>query len=335
MEPSDVLIIGAGISGLICATELKATGHSVRLLDKGRGVGGRMATRQMAGGRLDHGAQYFTVRDPRLQAYVDVWLEAGVIKKWFTHLPEDSSPEGYPRYCGVQGMTDVPKFLARDLELHNSQQVTELSRDSDLWIARTATGDSFLARHLVVTAPLPQALNLLDTSGLRYANGDAEALRAVCYERGLAALLVLRGPSGLAKPGGRKIHSGPLTWMADNQQKGISPELTTVTLHASAEFADAHWDSSDAVRGPLMLAAAAPYLQSEVMECSCHRWGFTRPVNPWPEPYYQNAGLQLTLAGDSFGGARVEGAVLSGIEAAAAVGLARAEATIGSVASLD
>lgn len=319
MQPTDVLIIGAGISGLLCATELRQAGLSVCLLDKGRGLGGRMATRRMGGGRLDHGAQYFTVRDARFQKYVDTWLAAGVVKKWFAHLPEDTNPNGHPRYCGIDGMTDAPKYLARDLDVHRSQQVTELSRDMDLWIVRTAAGDSFLAKHLVITAPLPQALNLMDTTGLRYANGSTDSLRAVSYERGLATLAILDGPSGLPQPGGIKVESGVLTWIADNQQKGISPDVSAVTLHATHAFADEHWDNNDKSRGSLMLDAAKPFLKSEVVEYSCHRWGFTKPTNPWPEPYFQNPGLQLTLAGDSFGGNRIEGAALSGLEAAGAV----------------
>jgi len=319
MTPTDVLIIGAGISGLLCATELRKAGKSVRVLDKGRGLGGRMATRRMAGGRLDHGAQYFTVRDSRLQAYADQWLEAGVIKEWFRHLPEDSNPDGYPRYCGITGMTDAPKYLAKELDVQTSEQVTELSRDTDLWIARTTAGDCFLGRHLVITAPLPQALNLLDMTGLRYANGQTDALRAVRYERGLATLAILDGASGLPSPGGMKIHEAPLTWIGDNQQKGISPDVSAITIHADAAFAEKHWDSPNEVRGPLMLEAAMPHLKAKAIEYNCHRWGFTKPINPWPEPYFQNAGLKLTLAGDSFGGARIEGAAISGLEAAAAV----------------
>ena len=61
-------------------------------------------------------------------------------------------------------MTDAPKHLANELDVCNSQQVIELSRDADLWTARTASGDFFLAKHLVITAPLPQAINLLDTT---------------------------------------------------------------------------------------------------------------------------------------------------------------------------
>ena len=121
MQATDVLIIGAGISGLLCATELRKADKSVRILDKGRGLGGRMATRRMAGGRLDHGAQYFTVRDSRLQAYADDWLAAGIIKEWFRNLPEDSDTDGHPRYCGTTGMTDVPKHLAKELDASGHQ----------------------------------------------------------------------------------------------------------------------------------------------------------------------------------------------------------------------
>lgn len=319
MNATDVLIIGAGISGLLCATELCKADKSVCILDKGRGFGGRMATRRMSGGRLDHGAQYFTVRDSRLQAYADDWLEAGIIKEWFRKLPEDSNTDGYPRYCGINGMTDVPKYLAKELNVCNSQQVIELSRDAGRWIACTASGDSFSSKHLVITSPLPQTIKLLDATGLNYAKGASDSLRAVRYECGLATLAILDGVSGLPEPGGIKIYEAPLTWIADNQQKGISPDVSAITIHADADFAEAHWDSPNEVRGPLMLDAAASYISANVLEYDCHRWGFTTPINPYSDPYFQNEGLELTLAGDSFGGARVEGAALSGIEAAEAI----------------
>lgn len=315
----DVLIIGAGISGLLCATELRKRGLSARVLDKGHGVGGRMATRRMAGGRLDHGAQFFTVRDARLQAYADQWLAAGVIKEWFRHAPEDSNPEGHPRYCGINGMTDVAKFLAKDLDVQTGQQVSELFWNGDRWSVGTGLGEPFSARHLVITAPLPQALALLDATELDYAGGAMAGLRAVKYAKGLAALVILDGPSGLPEPGGMKLEGAPLTWIADNQMKGISPNVSAVTIHADANFAAVHWDSPDEVRGTFMIEAAKFLLKAEVVEYSCHRWGFTLPLTPLTVPCFCNAELKVTLAGDAFGGPRVEGAALSGIEAAGSV----------------
>ena len=68
-----------------------------------------------------------------------------------------------------------------------------------------------------------------------------------------------------------------------------------------------------------MLDAAAPYIKAKVLSYNCHRWAYTTPINPWYEPFYRNASLRLTLAGDSFGGPRIEGEALSGIQAASAI----------------
>lgn len=319
MSHRDVLIIGAGISGLLCATELQRAGLSVRVVDKGRGFGGRMATRRMAGGRLDHGAQFFTVRDSRFQSYVDEWIEAGVVREWFRHSPKDSNPEGYPRYRGVNGMTDAPKFLAQSLEVSRSERISELSREVDYWLARSESGAQFSAGYLVLAMPLPQALSLLDTTGLNYAGGDEAGLRSVRYAKGLTTMAILNGPSALPDSGLVQLVQSPLALVADNQIKGISPDVHAVTIHADAAFAERHWDSPNEVRGPLMIEAAAPWLGSKVVEYNCHRWGFTTPLNPWHENHYTKHSLSLTLTGDSFGGARIEGAAISGIEAAAAV----------------
>ena len=44
----DIVIIGAGMSGIACARALRKAGAPVRLIDKGRGIGGRVATRRVA-----------------------------------------------------------------------------------------------------------------------------------------------------------------------------------------------------------------------------------------------------------------------------------------------
>jgi predicted NAD/FAD-dependent oxidoreductase len=317
MDTQDVLVIGAGITGLICASELQAAGQRVLVLDKGRGPGGRMSTRWgMGEARIDHGAQFFTVREARWGKWVERMRAAGVVKEWFRQAPWDNNPAGYPRYCGVDGMNAVPKYLAADLELVRSCRIVSLQRVEGIWIAESGEGERYAGRELVLSAPLPQAWTLLNTSGLQWADDATRAvLEQVRYEKGLAALVRLKGASAVPAPGCLKPETGALVWIADNQQKGISPE-PALTLHASAAFAEEHWDSPDAERGGLMLAAAEQWLGSEVAEFSCHRWGYTLPLNPYEKDCYRNAALNLTLAGDAFGGPRVEGAALSGIAAA-------------------
>jgi predicted NAD/FAD-dependent oxidoreductase len=43
-----------------------------------------------------------------------------------------------------------------------------------------------------------------------------------------------------------------------------------------------------------------------------HRWKFSEPITVFPEPCVWLEELGLGFAGDAFGGARVEGAALSG-----------------------
>ena len=77
-----VAVIGAGLAGLICAERLIRQGWPVTVFDKGRGPGGRMATRRADDLRFDHGAQYFTARDQRFRDRVDAWVHDGVVALW-------------------------------------------------------------------------------------------------------------------------------------------------------------------------------------------------------------------------------------------------------------
>lgn len=78
----DCLIIGAGIAGLLGARVLADRGHRVCVLEKGRGFGGRMATRRRDGAVFDHGAQFFTARDKRFQRWAEQWLALGIVAPW-------------------------------------------------------------------------------------------------------------------------------------------------------------------------------------------------------------------------------------------------------------
>ena len=84
MSPQDVVIVGAGLAGVACARELRAAGRSVRILDRGRRPGGRMASRRLldVDRPVDLGASYFTVSDPGFAAVVDDWQARGLAAPW-------------------------------------------------------------------------------------------------------------------------------------------------------------------------------------------------------------------------------------------------------------
>ena len=122
-EAKRCLIIGAGIAGLLAARTLQERGLQVTVLDKGRGVGGRMATRRIGSAVFDHGAQFFTARDPRFQALVNSWLAAEVAAEWCRGFagPEGvRQDDGHPRYRGrllrfrsIAGVLRNPPYCIR------------------------------------------------------------------------------------------------------------------------------------------------------------------------------------------------------------------------------
>src|ERR687885_2141703 len=94
-----VVVVGAGIAGTACARALRGAGIRVRVLDRGRRVGGRMALRRERTGDVEHvvdiGASYFTVSDPAFGAVVADWRSRGLAREWtdtFRVLHADGGP---------------------------------------------------------------------------------------------------------------------------------------------------------------------------------------------------------------------------------------------------
>lgn len=127
-----VVIIGGGLSGLMAARTLKENGvDDVLIIEKARSVGGRLATRRIENGRVDHGAQFFTVRTHSFQSIVEQWLAAGWVRKWFG--------DNHPRYLSDGGMNALAKHLAQGTDALLNTRVTELKKD-DQYILKTEDG---------------------------------------------------------------------------------------------------------------------------------------------------------------------------------------------------
>lgn len=72
MADVDVAIVGAGLAGLACARTLHRAGRSVRVLESGDAVGGRVRTDEVDGFLLDRGFQVMLTGYPELRANVDL-----------------------------------------------------------------------------------------------------------------------------------------------------------------------------------------------------------------------------------------------------------------------
>jgi predicted NAD/FAD-dependent oxidoreductase len=327
-EPVDVLVIGAGIAGLLAAHRLVDAGRRVIIVDKGRGVGGRLATRRIGDGVFDHGAQFFTSSDARFAAEVASWRSAGVVEQWFDErLEPDGSTvaDGHPRWRGTSGMTAIAKHLAGDLDVRTSTRVASIhvasidvdTAEENCWRVVIEDGSELLARALLLTPPVPQTLELLAAGGVELEPGDRADLDGVAYHPCVAVLALLDGPSGLPEPGALRPAGEPLDWVADNQRKGISP-VPAITVHAGPDTSRRLWDLPDDVVVAELLAAV-PGLGARAVPggTQVQRWRYARPETLRDEKSKELLGLPpAVLAGDAFAGARVPGAAASGWTAA-------------------
>lgn len=356
-KKTKVLIIGAGLTGLTAATKLKTEGFEVIVLDKGRGVGGRLASRRIGEATFDHGAQFMTARDPDFSQFISEWEKQGAVTEWFRRT--EGSSEAHIRWRGVPSMTGIAKNLAKHVHVQLSTRIVslELCEDYDKgfaigqigWRAQTEAGEEIYADIVILTAPVPQSLSLIDGGNSIIPSDIRASLQAIRYESCIAVMAVLNGFSALTKPGGLVGPSDQIAWIADNYLKGVS-KIPAITIHADAAFSKKHWNEDRREIGKNLIAAAQNYLGSSVSEYQVHGWLYSKPVHvslgrciaTWAtgaDGPFSNAtsgtkmlsggeasqaakqsgvrSAAILFAGDAFSGSRVEGAFLSGQAAAA------------------
>ncbi len=331
-DPADDLtvVVGAGIAGLTAARDLARAGRRALVVDKGKSVGGRLATRRMGDASLDHGAQFFTARSPEFVAEVDRWLAAGVAAEWCRGFEAD---DGHPRYRGAPSMNGVAKHLADEARAAGAEIATGRRAQSviDVGTHWSVTYDGFTrvpddAGAVILTPPTPQTIELLTSGGVALDAADRAILDGLGYEPVLALLVRLEradtAAPDLGDAGARQWPDGdPFTFVADNAAKGISAE-PAVTLHVAHARSRALWDATDdEVWAELGAAVDELVAPATVVERQVKRWRYAAPTVARSEPCLiaRTAPGPLIVAGDGFADAKVEGAWRSGAAAAETV----------------
>ena len=322
---TDVLIVGAGLCGLMAANVLAAGGQRVTVLDKATSVGGRLATRRSGPGRADHGAQFFTVRSAEFAAWVQHWIDAGLVYQWSTGWSDgslaQSKNDGHPRYAVAGGMKALAKHLAAQAmtagaTILTATRASAASITQDGWHVLTEQGQELTARQLLLTSPVPQSLALLDAGQTALATDERAALEQIRYAPCLVGLFRVEGEVHLPGPGALQQPGAAITWIADNQRKGISPDAQLITMHAGPEWSAAHYDASDGQLLAEFEQALQPFLGdgAQVRDAQIKRWRYSQPTVLHPAPFlHAKTSPPLYFGGDAFGSPRIEGAALSGL----------------------
>jgi renalase len=347
---SNIAVIGAGIAGLACARTLVKAGHRVTVFEKSDGVGGRMASCDTPFGTFDHGAQYFTVRDPRFERALATAPQAR--KPWSANavrvldslgrVAEAALASREPHWVGTPSMDAIPRQWAQPVAAQGALQLqTRVGRierdalDGSRWQLQTiGAGDSAHADSVhvysgfdavVLAIPAALACGLLRQSGL--APAYAERVQAVdvapCWT------LMLAFPQA-AQP--NLTHLGPqwnaalsthhrVAWLARESSKPGRTAVERWTVQASAAWSQEHLeDDAGRVQAKLLKAfGEITGIRAEPSFAQVHRWRWAKTASPLGVSHLWDAAKGIGLCGDWCLGHRAEDAFVSGLELALAV----------------
>jgi renalase len=321
------VVVGAGIAGLIAARRLQKSDWDVVVLEKSRGLGGRMATRRIEPATFDHGAQYFTMHSMFFRSLVETLQDEDLVKGWcrgFLNTDRQLILDGYQRFFAPEGMSSIAKFIAKPLTVKKQTLVTRITQAESTWQIDTESPEGnpvFEADALILTAPVPQSLKLLSSAeNLELSEKQQTQLKNLKYDPCITLMAVLDGPSGLSEPGAIRVEDpmSPVMWIADNAQKGLS-KTPSITVHGTPHFSRKHWKIPREEAGALLWQGARRYISAQALTQVTHGWRFAQPQDVHEEKSFGvETRLPLRLAGDCFGDIHnlIEGAALSGLDAA-------------------
>jgi renalase len=305
-SPAPVTVVGAGIAGLACARALDERGRAVRVLDRGRRAGGRMASRTIGGRAVDLGASYLTAADGSpFATLVEGWVDRGLARPW-TDTFAVAGPDGVRdrttgplRYGAPSGLRSLVLDLAGGLDVVQDRTVARVTAGPEV--------DGEAVPAAVLAMPGPQAARLLDA--------DGEAGRLVAAERWLPSLAVVLGWPARRWPAdlhGAFVHDSPVVdWIADDGDRR-GDGAAVLVAHTTADLAAQHLESPDAAVPDVVAAVrSALGIDEEPEWTAVHRWTFARPAAPRDEPFGLVGGIGL--CGDGWHApAKVESAWSSG-----------------------
>lgn len=316
-------IIGAGMAGLTLARSI-GDAASVRIFEKSRGVGGRMATRRMDDLSYDHGAQYFTVRDDRFRDALLAARAGGLIEAWngqVASLGKDGlsgkPTSGSTRYVGVPSMNALPKSLAAGLDIQQECEVGTVSGEPGSWFVTTRDRTEGPFDWVVTTAPAPQSAVILPA---RFAHHDKIGTVRMngCFT------LMAELPNGAQIPfAAAHVEDPVINWISLNSSKPGRPASPCLVVNSNAGWADLHIEMPLEEVKQQMIEAIRRYVNfgaQDAGSATVHRWRYANVERAVGEPYLLDRDLQLAACGDWCIAGRVEAAFLSATALAETLG---------------
>jgi len=324
-EGKRVAIIGAGIAGLSCATRLQALGYEVDLFEKSHGPSGRMSTRHGDGWSADHGAQYFTARDPLFIKEVHSWLKHDVARIWHPHIEVFESGQWHQsqsietRFVGYPSMNSPGKHLAQSLNIHYEQTIEAIKYQHNQWHLSSKESGEHTKRFDWISLALPAPQTRILAKVLLK---DIDTITSNANMKACWTVMVRFQVKPPVSFDAAFINQQIISWMSRNNSKPGRSGIESWTIHANPQWSEEFIELPKEEATALILKCANTLgLDCQNAEISTHKWryasGFASPI----PGSYMHPELKLSICGDWLNGGRVEGAWTSGYQLANQISL--------------
>ena len=301
MKNQTIAIIGSGVSGLACAVKLKQAGLEPIVYDKGRNIGGRLATRRTTNDlQFDHGAQYMTAKTAEFRRVLNAAQINGMVGQWDFN--------NRVRYVGMPGMNGLAKFMSVGLDVRQGVQVCSVDETADGYSIKTGN-QTVSANKLVLTIPGPQIIELL---------GDQHPLTSELANveiQPCLTLMVAFDSKAPIKFVARQESEDTISWLAMDSSKPGRTTQNCWVAHASPTWSAEFIEEEKSVIAERMLPLVCERLgvsTSNAIHSVAHRWRYALVTKPLGKPFVKNSNGSLYLGGDWCLDARVEAAWTSG-----------------------
>lgn len=322
-EIYDIIIVGAGMSGISAAKQLIRNGLKVKILDKGKVTGGRLATRRIKYGTdhvvFDYGCRYIESKSSEFSQEIVDLIKKNIVKEWnvINHNAVLDALEKDIRFIGKNSIREIALEFARGLEIENNSRVVKIKRNENIWNVYIENNIEYKASQLILSLPIPQSLELIRNSKIKLQQKLLANLAKVEYNRNIMALLILEKGNNLNDSGSLKFSEGDISFISDNNIKGINNHKGALTIEMSNEFSIKYWDIPDDLIAQKIIKSAEDFIKSDVIDFQVHKWKFSTPKVSYNKRYelVEQPG-PIYFIGDAFLGSNVESAYLSGLYSA-------------------
>ena len=309
-------MIGAGLAGCTAARQLSEIAK-VKVFEKSKRPGGRIATRSSSQHQIDHGAQFFTARSSDFKEFLTPFVDAGCVARWEGRFAEFDGAQlirqtewggSPPHWVGTPTMSDFVESLSNSLDCVFDVEVARVEKEKGRWILFDTQGN-LLGDYdwIILTAPAPQTHNLLPNE-ISFKTQVGLIKMLGCYSLILGYRHTVNLPFDAAL-----VKNASISWISVNSSKPNRKNFSML-VHSTNKWAEQNMNTDLAKVQEKLFEFTSEILDFNVKSADymeTKRWRFANSIRQTDQPFFLDRSNQIASCGDWCIRGRIEAAFLS------------------------